>query len=337
MRTLSPGYFALVMATGIISVGLAQQRHAALSDALLGISVVAFAVLLALTGWRLAAHRTALIADVRDPAQGFGFFTFVAGANVLGARVAMDGWYATAATLLAVAGLAWLALGYVLPWSVVLGTPSRPVLKHADGSWFLWVVAAQSVAVSAASLEPALPGLRQALAATAVFSWSVGVFLYGAVGFALAARLLLYDLRPTEVTPPYWVAMGATAISVLAGARIVEMRPSPMVEATRGLVAGASVLFWAFGTWLIPVLVAAGWWRHRVHRVPLEYRPALWSLVFPLGMYSVAGTSLDHADHLPLTGEIGLVGLWVAFAVWALTLVAMLVHLVRTLVLPQPG
>ena len=97
------------------------------------------------------------------------------------------------------------------------------------------------------------------------------------------------------------------------------------------------MLFAVCAPGLEPVLVAAGWWRHRVHRVPLEYRPALWSLVFPLGMYSVAGTSLDHADHLPLTGEIGLVGLWVAFAVWALTLVAMLVHLVRTLVLPQPG
>ena len=30
-------------------------------------------------------------------------------------------------------------------------------------------------------------------------------------------------------------------------------------SATRGLAAGTSVVFWAFATWLIPVLVAAGW------------------------------------------------------------------------------
>jgi tellurite resistance protein TehA-like permease len=243
----------------------------------------------------------------------------------------MDGQYSTAIVLLVVSGLAWLALGYVLPWSVVLGNRSRPVLRHADGSWFLWAVAAQSVAVSGASLEPVVPGLQRALAVTAVLSWSVGVFLYGGVAVAVAGRLLLYDLRPAELTPPYWVAMGATAISVLAGARIVEMHPSPMVDATRALVGGLSVLFWAFGTWLIPVLVAAGWWRHRAHRVPLVYRPALWSLVFPLGMYSVAGTALGHVDRLPVIEDVGTVALWVAFAAWLATLLAMLAHLYRVL------
>lgn len=46
---------------------------------------------------------------------------------------------------------------------------------------------------------------------------------------------------------------------MLAGARIVEMVDTPMVEAVRGLVAGVSVSIWLFGSWLIPVLVAAGW------------------------------------------------------------------------------
>jgi tellurite resistance protein TehA-like permease len=128
--------------------------------------------------------------------------------------------------------------------------------------------------------------------------------------------------------------MGA-AISVLAGARIVEMRPSPMVQATRGLVGGVSVLLWAFGTWLIPVLVAAGWWRHRVHRVPLVYDASLWSMVFPLGMYAVAATYLSGADHLPLVGAVGAAGIWVAFAVWLLTFAAMLAHLYRTLLRPD--
>ena len=53
--------------------------------------------------------------------------------------------------------------------------------------------------------------------------------------------------------------MGAMAISVVAGARIVEMEDAPMVNATRGLVAGLSVVCWSFATWLIPALIAAGW------------------------------------------------------------------------------
>ena len=132
--------------------------------------------------------------------------------------------------------------------------------------------------------------------------------------------------------------MGATAITVVAGARIVEMADAPMATATRGLIAGASVVFWAFGSWLIPALVAAGVWRHVVHHVPLRYEAPLWSIVFPLGMYGVAGEYLGQADHLPLVAAIGADESWVALVAWLLTFLAMLRHLVRT-VLPTrtPG
>lgn len=123
--------------------------------------------------------------------------------------------------------------------------------------------------------------------------------------------------------------MGATAITVLAGARIVQMADAPAVTATRGLVAGVSVVFWAFGTWLIPPLVAVGVWRHVVHRVPLRYEAPLWSVVFPLGMYGVASQNLGQTDHLPAVNAIGANESWVALAASALTFVAMLAHLAR--------
>jgi tellurite resistance protein TehA-like permease len=145
---------------------------------------------------------------------------------------------------------------------------------------------------------------------------------------------MLYPLTPADLTPPYWVAMGATAITVLAGARIVQMADAPMVSATRGLIAGASVVFWAFGTWLIPALVAAGWWRHKVHRIPLRYEASWWSIVFPLGMYGVAGHYLGRADDLPIVRAIGGNETWVALAVWVCAFVAMLRHLARTVFLP---
>ena len=128
--------------------------------------------------------------------------------------------------------------------------------------------------------------------------------------------------------------MGALAITVLAGARIVEMADAPMVAVTRDLIAGLAVVFWAFATWLIPVLVAAGWWRHVSRRVPLRYDATLWSIVFPLGMYAVAGIYLGRADDLPVVELIGRVELWLAFAACLLLLLAMVVHLVRTVAAP---
>ena len=227
VRELIPGYFALVMASGIISVGLRQHEHVALSALLLGVCALSFSVLVLLNTWRVLAFPEAVVSDFTDPARGFGFFTFIAGGNVLGVRLAMDGHHAVAVVLLGVGLLAWLLLGYVVPWTSVLGRSERPVLPKANGTWFIWVVASQSVATSAATLQPALPALRDALAVTAVFAWSVGLFLYAAVGIIVSARLLIYELRSTDLSPPYWVAMGAGAITVLAGARIEEMVDTP--------------------------------------------------------------------------------------------------------------
>jgi tellurite resistance protein TehA-like permease len=330
---LAPGYFALVMATGIVSVGLRDAGLPTASAALLWVAAVAYAVLLVLTVLRAARFPARLADDFADPARAFGFFTLVAGTDVLGVRLAIDGRQLVALVLLGLGGLGWAVLGYLIPWTAVLSRHDRPVVAGANGTWFIWVVASQSVATLAATLEPSVGSGRRELALVAVFSWSVGVCLYAGVGVFVAARLLLYPIRPADLTPPYWVAMGATAITVLAGARIVLMADAPIVEVTRGLVGGTSAVIWAFGSWLIPALVAAGWWRHVTHRVPLRYDAALWSLVFPLGMYAVAGHFIGQADRLPLVGLVGHLEFWVALAAWVLTFAAMLAHLTHTVVL----
>lgn len=332
---LTPGYFALVMATGIISVGMHLEGFDLLSRILLALCVAAFVVLLALNAVRFAAYHDHVVDDFTDPRRAFGFFTFVAGTNVLGVRLGLAGADEATAVLLVVSGLAWVVLGYVVPWTAALGRQERPVVATANGTWFIWVVASQSVAVAAATIEPTFDGARRELALLAVVSWSVGVFLYAATGLLVALRLMLYEFGPEELTPPYWVSMGALAITVLAGARIVEMADAPMVEVTRDLVAGLAVVFWAFATWLIPVLVAAGWWRHVRRRVPLRYEATLWSIIFPLGMYAVAGIYLGRADRLPLVEDVGRAELWVAFAACVLVLVAMSWHVLRTVVVGE--
>jgi tellurite resistance protein TehA-like permease len=324
---LTPGYFALVMASGIISLGLHLGDFGWLSSALFVVCVASYVTLLVLNGWRLVAFREAMAEDFREARRAFGFFTFVAGTNVLGVRAGAEGWYEVTGLLLVVGGMAWLVLGYVVPWSAVLGRDDRPVVAAANGTWFIWVVASQSVAVAAATLEPVVTRGTSALAVLAVMSWSIGVFLYAASAIFVSLRMMLYPLNPVELDPPYWVSMGAVAITVVAGARIVDMDDAPMVNATRGLIAGLSVVFWCFATWLIPVLIAAGWWRHVTRRVPLRYEATLWSIIFPLGMYAVAGITLGRADDLPIVEWIGSKWLWVALGAWLLTFVAMLSNL----------
>jgi tellurite resistance protein TehA-like permease len=192
VRTLHPGYFALVMATGIVSVAMHVHRAYALSVVLLWLAGVAYVVLIALSVARVLAFRSDVSGDLADPRRAFGSFTIVAATGVLGTRLALDGHYAAAFALLAAASLAWLILGYVVPRTAILGKAQRPVLQTANGTWFNWVVASQSIAVLAAALQPVVGIAQRELTLLAVFSWSVGVFLYGAAGLFVAARMLRY-------------------------------------------------------------------------------------------------------------------------------------------------
>ena len=214
VRGLTPGYFALVMATGILSIAMRANGWEPLSVAMLGITVVAYAVLVTLTVIRIVRHRAAFLADIVDPGRAFGIFTFVAGTCVLGSRLGGEVFSMAALVLLLIGSVAWLVLGYIVPWTATLGQRGRTALSTANGTWFIWAVASQSIAVLAATLEVELTTARPALALLAVVSWSVGTFLYCAVGVFVAVRLLAYPFRPADLTPPYWVAMGATAITV---------------------------------------------------------------------------------------------------------------------------
>lgn len=330
VASLHPGSFALVMATAIVSVGVRDHDLPGLSTALWWLATGCFVLLVVLTGWRLAAFRDRVRADLAHPARSFGWFTFVAGSNVLGTRLALDGHTAVAAALLAIGVVGWLLLGYLVPWIAVLRRPRRrSVVASATGTWFIAVVASQSVAVLAATLHPVAGGGGPGLALLAVVAWAIGTVCYPLVVFVVAARLLRHEFRPADLTPPYWVAMGATAITVLAGTRIMQLADTSTLTGLRGLAAGVSLVFWAFGTALIPVLAAATWWRHAIHRVPLRYEATWWSVVFPLGMYGVATHDLGRTGQLPLMTAIGAYETWLALAVWAAGFVAMLAHLRR--------
>lgn len=332
LRDLPPGYFAAAMATGILSIGFRAYGFATVSVVLLGLTICAFLLLLALTLWRLAAHRGDLVADFTHLHRGFGFYSFVAAADVLSARIAASH-RVLAVVLLAVAAVSWLVRGYAVPWTTRVGRGEHPIVAAANGSWFMWAVGGQSVAVAAAVLAPAYPG--PFLPMVAVVAWALGLFVYVVDGIFVVMRLLAYPFSAADLTPPYWVAMGAAAISVLAGALITGLPGSAFVGPIREVVRGVGLLLWAVATWLLPGLFAMGWWRHVTHRVPLVYDANLWSIVFPLGMYSVATHQLATVEHLPWLEGLASAWIWVAAAAWLLTGGAMVRHVVEDLLLGE--
>ena len=91
VETLFPGYFALVMATGIIAIACQQQDLELPAKVLYALTVVAYVVLIALLVARVVLYPRAVAFDLAQHARGFAFLTLVAGTNVLGSASALGG------------------------------------------------------------------------------------------------------------------------------------------------------------------------------------------------------------------------------------------------------
>ena len=110
---LFPGYFALVMATGIISIACQFLEMRTLAFSLLVINIVAYVVLWLLLLIRLFLFFSRIKDDINNHVRGPGFFTVVAGTSVLGSQlliVVNQARFALALWLLAL--ILWTAIMY---------------------------------------------------------------------------------------------------------------------------------------------------------------------------------------------------------------------------------
>lgn len=330
IRDLPPACFSFVMATGIISAGTYTLGPAWLSRALLAVASAGLVLLAGMLAIRLWRYRSRVIADVRAPERTFGFFTIVAGIDVLGARFAGAGHPLVTAILAAFAAAAWLCLTYAIPASLLLTRDRDSVIGGVNGTWLLWVVGTQSLAISASMLVPAWPAQASLLGPLAVGLWGVGLILYLMLVTLIMLRWLSVPMTPAALGPPYWILMGATAITVRAGAQLLELPSSLAISRlSSSFVSGFSFVLWAFGTWWIPLLIVLGLWRHLMQHWPLAYETTLWSVVFPLGMYSAATSAFGHVTNLAFMAPIARVMLWVAIAAWTTVAIGGLVSFGR--------
>lgn len=327
VATLFPGYFALVMATGIVSIAAEQQELDWLAGGLYAIAAIGYLTLWVMLAARILRYPRLFLADATNHALGFAFLTTVAGTNVLGsASGIVHGWWDLAWVLWWLSIPMYLVFLYTTLIAVVIDSDKPGLAAGINGTWFLLIVATQSVAVLGALLLPRHDSDILAFAVLAMFT--LGLVLYVIVMTMVFLRWTFDPLDPAEATPPAWIAAGAVAISVLAGSNILLTADlSERVQRVAPFVEGMTVLAWATATFWFPLMIAIGVWRHLVRRFPLRYHPAYWAMVFPIGMYGAAtyrmltAIELDALQWLP---EITLVGAMVA---WTATFIGLLHHL----------
>ena len=330
VQTLSPAYFGMVMATGIVSLAANQvglRWHAWLLFAIAG---VAYVVLWWLTILRILRHPRVVFTDMIDHLRGPGFFTMVAASCIMGSEfIVMAGLIPIAFALWFFALALWLGLTYTIFTAFTVKEEKPTLDKGISGAWLLAVVATQSIAVLAAILAAYTPQpLRLDLNFLALSMWLWGGMLYIWMMSLIFYRYTFFSFSPSDLSPPYWINMGAMAISTLAGSLlIVNSDDAWFLASIAPFIKGFTIFYWATGTWWIPMLVILGFWRHIYKRFPLAYDPLYWGAVFPVGMYAVATHQMASALHFDFLERLPWAFSFVAIAVWLLTFSAFLLTL----------
>jgi tellurite resistance protein TehA-like permease len=334
IESLHPGNFAFVMATGIISVGLHYLELQKISDLFSLVAIVSWLVLIALCLWRVIRFPRAVMIDLTSPRMVFSYFTLVASTDIVGLLMFDHGYHNLAIACWFLAFISWCLLLY-LAFSVLTFLSNENNVNIMHGGWLITIVGTQSLVLLGAKIAPLFGKFEHYMMLEIHMLWGLGVCLYGIFVTLFCYRIFFLKLKPEQTSPLLWVVMGAAAISVNAGSSLLELKNlAPFLMVQRPFVDGVTLMLWSWATWWIPLLFLFGVWKHIANRIPLKYEPAIWSMVFPLGMYTVASLRMGQLAEFPPMVWIAQIMMALALFAWLCSFLGLLKHMRHSLRMP---
>lgn len=315
---LYPGYFALVMATGILSISAFLMDQLLFAYVLFGINTILYTSFWALTITKMIYFASKMKQELQSHQVGPAYFTMVAGTTVYGTQLYVLFHLVTGAIILWLIGLIlWLLIIYTFFTSLIVQKEKPTIQEGINGAWLIAVVATQSLAVLGVFISPELTAQKELLIFMSLCMYLLGCMLYIFIMTFIFYRLLFVTFNIYAMAPPYWIAMGAVAITTLAGSNILLHSDEwELLQELAPFLKGFTLFFWVTGTWWIPLLIILSVWRYVYHRDHPKYDPQLWAIVFPIAMYGVGTYKLGEALELSFLSAIPRVFFAAASIIW---------------------
>jgi tellurite resistance protein TehA-like permease len=333
-RNVVPGWFATVMGTGILGIGLrATAPDAALArvvaESLFVLASVLFVGLVALLAWRLVSIRTAFRASLehRATAQGWGAppmaaLTLSVGSLTIAPSMAPPETWCFWAQLLFVAGsVSGTLVAIVVTYRGIVGARDTS-LEMLDGAWLLPVVPPVVASVPAALLATSWPlELRSSILAAAYAMLGLGDALAAITIGLIVARLLRRGLPAAAAIPSLWIVVGPLGQSAAGAVALGSAAQTVLPSLGRGLLlAGVAVAMPLIGFGL-GWLAIAGTATVRAMRRGLPFGMGWWSLTFPVGTMIGGTLALSRTTGVPLFAALAGILLGLLALTWSVVAV----------------
>lgn len=176
---LNPGYFSLVMATGIVSIAAYYLDFNKIAYGLFKINIVAYGALWVLTLGRIVFFPSALLKDFCSYELGPTFFTIPAGSCVLGSQVILLSKFIQGGVILwGISTISWMIIMYGFFYAMTIAASKPSLGEGLTGTWSIPVVATFGIAILSALLAVHLPAVRKILLFIALTAFLMGSMLY---------------------------------------------------------------------------------------------------------------------------------------------------------------
>src|SRR5262245_59304192 len=140
LATMHPASFALVMATGIVSIAAQLLGLPLVGFVLLWANVAFYAVLWIRTALRIVRFPAQVLSDISHHGRSVGFFTTVAATCVMGSQViVITGSWRPAAVLWVFGIVLWGTVTYTVFTALTIKENKPPLAEGINGGWLVAV------------------------------------------------------------------------------------------------------------------------------------------------------------------------------------------------------